>query len=317
MKSMTYSAPGKVILSGEHSVVYTKPAFVTAINLHLTLSISEGDPVHSRAEVKKSVEYCTKIVQQYLQKHHNVSEFAPFQYHYSSTIPEGRGLGSSAAFCVATVAALLHYYLGHEPDKQTVGSLAHECEKHFHGMPSGVDVSASCYGGLIFYRKEFEFLKTISALNFKIPKDFQDRLILIDSGKPEESTKEMVSLVGRRYNAQPKAMDLTLSEIEKVTKRIVVSIVKEDLKLFGQSIADNQSYLEDLGIVSSQTRNLIKNLSQYGMGKVTGAGGIKAGSGYILFLVNDETVYDYLEEKNIPYLHFISDYQGVQLEKAI
>src|SRR3989338_2438064 len=153
---ISYSAPGKIILSGEHSVVYGKPALVTAVNLRLTVTINEGKP--QIKDKKKS-----------------------FNYYYKSDIPIGRGMGSSAAFCVATAAALLHFYTGREYDKQIINSLAYQGETYFHGMPSGVDVSASCFGGLIFYRKEFEFLKNISSLNFKIPKRIQDQLILIDS----------------------------------------------------------------------------------------------------------------------------------------
>ena len=51
-------------------------------------------------------------------------------------------MGSSAAFCVASVAALLHFYTGKQYEKQVINSLAYQCEKYFHGMPSGVDVSA-------------------------------------------------------------------------------------------------------------------------------------------------------------------------------
>src|SRR5690606_33246391 len=121
----------------------------------------------------------------------------------------------------------------------------------------GVDVSASTFGGLIFYRKEFEFLKTVSALNFKIPKHFEDNLILIDTGKPVESTMEMVSLVGKRYNEDPRHMEQTFASIERVTKRMVVSVVKEDLGLFTECIRENETLLEDLGIVSQSTKELL------------------------------------------------------------
>lgn len=309
--SITYKAPAKIILSGEHSVVYTKPAFVTAVDFHLQVSLEEGTSSLQPSHIQQAIDYIQKIVVQYLNKEHISADIRPFICSIDSQIPEGRGMGSSAAFCVALVSALLHFYTGREWDKQTISTLAYQSEKHFHGMPSGVDVSASCYGGLIFYRKEFEFLKTISALNFKIPQAFEQNLILIDTGAPAESTKEMVALVGKRYNKNPQEMDHTLSSIEKVTKRMVISIVKEDWNLFIDCIDDNQKLLVKLGIVSASTSQLLEQLQPYGKGKVTGAGGIKQGSGFILFAVENKDIIGVLEKHNVSYLQFKQDFKGV------
>ncbi len=309
MSRVSYSAPGKIILSGEHSVVYGKPAFVTAVDLRLTVTVEDGD----KGTKHQSVDHIEEVVLSYLRKHITVSK-KTFSCEYTSDIPIGRGMGSSAAFCVATVAALLHFYTGKQYDKQVINSLAYQSEKYFHGMPSGVDVSASCFGGLIFYRKEFEFLKHISSLNFKIPKKIQDNLYLIDSGKPSESTAEMVKLVGKRYNESPKDMEQTLVQIEKVTKRMVISIVKEDSTMFKEALQENEKLVEDLGIVSAQTRKLIESLSPIGIGKVTGAGGIAEGSGMILFYSEDrDTFKKVLHEKTIPYVPFHQDFDGVKL----
>jgi mevalonate kinase len=150
---ISYSAPGKIILSGEHSVVYTKPALVTAVDLILTATISDGVMPVSDKKLHDSVMSIDTIVKEYLSKEHVTFEVRPFIYSYHSQIPEGRGMGSSAAFCVATVASLLHFYTGKESTKEVINSLAYKAEHHFHGMPSGVDVSASCFGGLVYYRK--------------------------------------------------------------------------------------------------------------------------------------------------------------------
>lgn len=310
---VTYSAPGKIILSGEHSVVYTKPAFVTAVDLLLTVTIKEAKPTSLRPDVASALQYCEGIVREYLEKQKIEITNRNYSFNLESTIPEGRGMGSSAAFCVATVAALLHFYTGHAYDKETINTLAYKCEHHFHGMPSGVDVSASCFGGLIYYRKEFEFLKYISALNFKIPKNIQERLILIDSGKPVESTSEMVKLVGKKYNTETAAMEKTLIGIEKITKKMVVSVVKEDTTLFAECIEENQKLLVDFGIVSKQTQTLLASLSPFGVGKVTGAGGQKEGSGLILFFIKDTEGFEtYKKEDSLHTIPFKQDFEGVQ-----
>jgi len=313
MKSITYSAPGKIILSGEHSVVYGKPALVTAIDLRLTCSIWEDSPVDNKSKTSKAVSYCSKVIISYLKKKRIKFKERTFDYKITSAIPSSRGLGSSAAFCVALSAALLHFYTLMPQEKQIINSLAYQAEKYFHGMPSGVDVSASCFGGLIFYRKEFEFLKQISALNFKLKKSFEDRLLLIDTGKPKENTAKMVRILGNKYNKDPEVMFSALCDIEKVTKRMVISIVKEDLKMFKDALRDNQKLLSKIGIVSSSARKFIDGVEMFGTGKVTGAGGVENGSGMLLFLQKDVNSEVVLRDK-IKIIPFKQDSQGVRLE---
>ena len=308
-----YSAPGKIILSGEHSVVYTKPALVTAVDLLLTVTVETGKLTELDNRVKEALGYCDGIVKTHLRKQNIKFKEEPYSFTVESTIPEGRGMGSSAAFCVATAAALLHLYTGKPHDKETINTLAYKCEHHFHGMPSGVDVSASCFGGLIYYRREFEFLKYISALNFKIPKNIQERLVLIDTGKPIESTSEMVKAVGKKYNTETASMEQTLIGIEKITKRMVVSIVKEDLALFRECIEENQKLLVDFGIVSKKTQNILEELSPYGVGKVTGAGGLTDGSGLVLFVMEDtEGFRKFSKDNNLRIVPFRQNFEGVK-----
>lgn len=312
MTTISYSAPGKIILSGEHSVVYAKPALVTAVDLRLTCTIKST--FSKGITYEKPMQFCIDTTLEYLKSKKIKHSKKDFTYSITSDIPRGRGMGSSASYCVAVSACLYHYFTGKEPSAETVNSIAFLCEKHFHGMPSGVDVSAASFGGLIFYRKEFEFLKHISALNFKIPSAIQDRLVLIDSGKPVESTTHMIRHLGKRYNTDPKGMEKALNFVEKTTRRMVVSIMKEDAGMFGQSIKDNGKALVDVGIVSKQAQKLISSLSSYGVGKVTGAGGIKKGSGLIIFFLNQSSSIQDLKKEGIKIIPFMQSHEGLKKE---
>ena len=309
MKKIIYSAPGKVIFSGEHAVVYGKPALVSALDMRLKFSIWE-----ERKKVNDEiVSMIAKKVQEYLKKQQVTVTEKKFNYKIESEIPIKQRLGSSAAFCVAAVAAFLEFYTGREFAKETINNIAYQCEKYFHKNPSGVDVSVSCFGGLIFYRKEFEFLKNISALNFKIPKKIENNLYLIDSGKPTESTGEMVEAVGKFYNQKPQFGEEVLNDIEKTTKRMVVSIIKEDVDFFAKSIVDNQVLLEMLGVVSKKAKSLLKELETYGVGKVIGGGGKERGSGYlVLYTTKKNDLEKYLSNQNINFYKFQQDFKGLQ-----
>lgn len=304
------SAPAKVILSGEHAVVYGKPALVSAIDIRLTCTAETAAQDPSDPHLKAILE----IVKAYLNKEHIGYKSAPVRLGISSNIPRGRGLGSSAALSVAATAALLVFYTGKEQSRETVNNLAYKVEKHFHKNPSGVDNSTSCMGGLIFYRKEFEFLKYISSLQFKIPKRIEDSLYLIDSGKPKENTAEMVDMVGKRYNQNPKKMEKVFQQMEKTTKRMVVALMKEDSQFFRSCVEENQLFLEEIGVVSPKAKQILKSLEGFGSGKITGAGGKKAGGGYILFsAIDSERFENHLKNKNINYLKFKQDYDGYKL----
>lgn len=313
MINIVYSAPAKVILSGEHAVVYGKPAIVAAITLRLnfTLTILEqsgknDDPV---------ISFIAGKVKEFLTDKKIKFKDKNFRFKINSDIPTGRGLGSSAALSVASSAAFLEFYTGRQFEKEEINNLAYQIEKYFHKNPSGVDPSTVCFGGLVYYRKEFEFLKTISSLNFKIPRTIDKSLYLIDSGQPQESTGQMVESVGKLYTKNPQFIDSIFNDIEKTTKRMVISIEKEDADFFQKCLIDNQILLEMLGTVSNRAKNLLKQLEPYGIGKVTGAGGRKQGSGFILFFANDNNGLEkFCYDKRIKFYKFQQSYKGVKKE---
>ncbi len=306
---ITYSAPAKVILSGEHAVVYGRPAFVSAIDIRLKFSVSP-----SLEEAKdKVILTIAQNVKTYLSKQKIAFSDKKFRFTIDSDIPLRRGLGSSAALSIASTAALLEFYTGREFTKEIINNVGYQSEKHFHINASGVDPTTSCFGGLIYYRKEFEFLKTISALHFKIPKKFEENLYLIDSGKSLETTGFLIqSVVGNLYNKKPQYVEQILNDIEKTTKRMVVSIIKEDEEFFLKSLIDNEVLLEMLGVVSQKTKGILKKLELFGLGKVTGAGGAKEGSGFILFYAKKTKELEmYLKKKKIYFKKFRPSYEGV------
>jgi len=307
MKNISYSTPAKVILSGEHAVVYGKPALVCAIDKRLMATVIEGKNADSKmAEI-------IFFVKKYLRDKNIPVAEKNCHVSIQSDIPVGRGLGSSGALSVAASAALMEFFTGVQYKPEEINNCAYQLEKLFHKNPSGVDPTTSCFGGLIYYRQEFEFLKSIASLHAKIPKKIAENLYLIDSGKPFETTAEMVQKVGKMYNKRSIFIESIFQKIEKTTKRMVVSLMKEDKEFFKQTIKENESLLEKIGVVSSQTKKLLYTLKPFGIGKITGAGGKKNGSGYILFYsMKKNKLEKYLQEKNISYLAFNPSQAGVK-----
>ncbi len=309
IKSISYSAPGRIFLSGEHAVVYGKPALVCAIDKRLTMTFTPADKTEYKDTIMPILE---KSVTDFLKKKEVKKKSIGYTYSIESSIPIGRGLGSSAAYCAVISAGLLELFTGDEWSKEEINICAYQMEKYFHKNSSGVDTSASIMGGLIYYRKEFEFLKTISSLPIKLPKHFIDSLVLIDTGKPKETTGKMVQKVGQLFNKEGERMEYIMNDIEKTTKRLIVSIMKEDTLFFKENIKRNEELLEQIGVVSQLTKKLFTLLNKIGVGKVTGGGGYMDSSGYLLFYYEDlEEMRKILMRQTISSFPFIPSYKGL------
>ena len=270
MKKITYSAPAKVILSGEHAVVYGNPGLIAAIDRRLIFTVLPS----RKKTTQTNILWAEKIIKDYFSNHKIKYQNKNFTCEIQSTIPLGRGLGSSAAFSVAAIAALLDFFTGRQWEKNTIYELAYQLEKKFHHNSSGVDPAASCYGGLLFYRKELDCLKVILPLPFILPTKISRTLYLVDSGKPEETTGEMVKLVSRQK--------LPLLAMEKVTKQMIQAIKDANLRLFQQAVHHNAVLLEQISAVAEKTKKLQESWKNFAVSKITGASGYKLFSGYIL-----------------------------------
>lgn len=260
---VTVSVPGKVILMGDHAVVHGKPGLIAAINKRLIVSVGVGKerPVGYVADV-------VALVQKHFQTHASIS------IEITSDIPQGYHLGSSAAVAVGVVAAT-SYFLKKIWNPTLFNQLAYEAEKLKHGTPSGVDNTAVTFGGLIWYRKELEFLRSIWQLPFK-PK--LTRFYLINTGKPQETTGEMIAFV-----AKQKGLKAFLNENEIQTKRLAVALKEGDEITFLDAMKQGEKTLERIGVVSKQVMPIIRGVEKSGgAAKILGGGGRSAGVGYLL-----------------------------------
>lgn len=255
---ITVSAPGKIHLLGEHSVVYGKPALLSAINLRVVVTIGKANT----SEVGFDSSEVRAVVEKVIRKKFNRK--IP-NYSIQSQFPAGSGLGFSAAASAAIIAALLSYFKI-KWDKELVNKLAFEVEKVFHGNPSGADNTAVVQGGLILFQKG-----NFSTFASKI-KSF----ILINSGKPTETTKEMVKIAKAKIG-------LILDDQEKLVRQVLPVLKTGNEKEFIRMIRAGERNLESIGVVSPFAKSIIRKIEKAGgAAKISGAGGVKKGSGILL-----------------------------------
>ena len=258
---------------GEHAVVYGKPALLAAINLRLKVSVEKAKKLDIVSnEPTEYVRHAVECVTQECRLQH----LPKIRITIVSDIPAGYHLGSSAAVAVSTVGALL-YFLKKMWDTTVVNRIAYEIEKQKHGNPSGGDNTAVTFGGLLWFRKECEFLKNMIQIPFSVPKTL-NHFYLIDTGRPIETTGEMVAYVKTRRNLQK-----FLNDNEMQTKRIVTAFKEGDEKLLIDSVQTGERTLEDVGVVSNKAISMIRVIEKTGgAAKILGGGGKKDGVGYLL-----------------------------------
>lgn len=267
MTSASAIARGKIIISGEHSVVYGHPAFAIPLPIQLTLTLFLDQPKNTPTQNSPYFQYIQTKCEEFFQK-----KFSSLCVHIDSAIPQNSGLGSSAAVACAYIKAYAKLCKKHlSPDE--LFSLVLGCEKWAHKTPSGIDPAVVVYETpLVLSRKNNSpFLQKKSQSFFSL-----HNCVIIHSGTAQESTKDMIERVARH----PQKMAI-VKKIGTITKKIVTDL--ELQKNPWPLLHKNQLLLERLGIVGRKAAKMVRHIeAAQGYAKVCGAGGIKGGSGVIL-----------------------------------
>jgi len=281
------SAPGKIILFGEHFVVYGGKAILCAINKRITVTAktipenkisiksSIGNlvlaPKRPLNEVDIQLRPFYYLADKMIQKY---DEKSGMEITIDSEIPVGVGLGSSSACCVAGAAAISGVFT--EKSKEEILQMAIEAEKTLFPNTSGADCTVCTFGGIMQYDKQTGHSKIDSEPRFHL---------VIANSKIEHSTKEVVSNVNQFKEKNEERFSKICNEENNLIDDVLVCLKKNDLKGIGIDIIKNQEYLELIGVSNEKLRSMIKlaNKSSFGA-KITGAG-----LGGCIFALTDET----------------------------
>ncbi|MCJ7828007.1 mevalonate kinase, partial [Patescibacteria group bacterium] len=313
MRKALVSAPAKIHLSGEHSVVYNQPALLAAIDLRCRVKGEWGGQqiclsdrrLNQREQISwvqldsfgRQIEEAWKMFlaggpgywvalkgDPFGLLKVAVFEFyrwlgqppkSGFRLEIDSKIPSGSGLGSSAALAAATVR-VLGKLEEVEWTEAELNKIVYEVEKRQHGRPSGGDNAVVVVGGLVWFQKKTGSQPFGQDLG-KTPSFW-----LIDSGQPQETTGQMVALVSR---LEGEKRELLVEKMGQVTGKIKGIFEKRQFERLAALIQANHHLLVELGVVGSRALAMIARIEKAGgSAKVCGAGGAEDGSGLILAL---------------------------------
>ena len=318
MKKIIVSAPGKIHLLGEHTVVYGKPALLAAIDKRCRVELiarkdQKQEIIISESTDKKLIAYVFFAINTTVSYYHETVP-SGFTLTISSEIPFGAGLGSSAASAVA-IAGAVTLFLGKPFDKKIINDIAFLIEKRQHGNPSGGDNSASCFGEFIWYRKETEEVKVIQSVSISLSKKITGHFFLIDTGKPKESTKEMVGLVKQFVETNQKKAQIIFDEQEQLVRELVPALQRGDEQEIIRIIRSGERNLEKIGVVSESVKKLIRTIEQSGgVAKILGGGGKQSGVGMILVFMKKYDLQTILKKDTMTYELIGLGEEGVRRE---
>ena len=310
MKSKA-SAPGKVILFGEHFVVYGVKAILCAINKRISVTAEKSE--ENKISIKSNIGNLTlepnKLISEinsplkpfyYLANKMIQNQNTGIEIIVESDIPLGVGLGSSSACCVAGAAAISRLF--NKTSKEEILKLAIEAEKTIFENTSGADCTVCTYGGIMEYDKENGFNKIESEPNFHL---------VIANSNIEHSTESVVARV-REFKEKDEIKFATLCNNESKLVKDVLGLLKENnIKEIGDKAIQNQEYLETIGISNDKLREMI----QIGQNKSFGAKITGAGGGGCIFALTDESNLDQtmnqFKEKNYDCFSVKIDFKGL------
>jgi mevalonate kinase len=304
-------APGKLILSGEHAVVYGKPAIAMAIDRSAVFELTPqaGDKISfDLPDGADGGSYTLMALRDFKRRIENkYHEFlsgdigigyvlaAPadlFRFAFihtldglhrkldsglvlklRSSIPVGCGMGSSAATVLSEIRAVGHYLrVDFKPDWYYEYSL--EAEKLQHGKPSGVDSYISLHGGCARFQQG-------EAVPISLPRM---KMYMVQTGIPESTTGECVMEVERHFRNSG-----IWSEFEAVTLAFEEALSANDSRKIHWVVRENNRLLAAIGVVPERVQRFIADIEAWGgSAKVCGAGTVAGNRGGIVLVFADE-----------------------------
>lgn len=273
-------APGKVILFGEHAVVYGRPAIavpVTQVQAVATVEDSQRPGVRllapdlgleyelTEAAADDPLAHAVRLVQRAA----GLASLPSLTLTVQSTIPIAGGMGSGAATAAALIRALaLHLGRPDLAQNEPVSALTYQVEQLHHGTPSGIDNTVVTYGRPVYFVRQQPMNRMET---FTVATSL--RLLIGDTGV-RSSTKEVVEDVRRRWEADRERLEALFDGCGRIAIAARLAIEQGDLAQLGQLMNENQRLLVEMTVSSPELDRLVEAAVIAGAwgAKLSGAG---------------------------------------------
>lgn len=311
MKQIKATAPGKLMLIGEHAVIYNHPCLVTAVDRRLSVSVTETQS--GKIEIDAPQVSNTRFLEKTLEAAEKTwsIKHSGLLVRSESSFSGKYGLGSSAASVVATTAALAAYFQV-KLDKRQFFDFAYKIILDVQGVGSGFDIASAIYGGTLYFVTGGKTIENLTNKNGRLP------LVVGYTGVKSNSV-ELVSQVAEKRKQYPERVDRLMQAIARLADQGREAFLEGDWVKLGKLMDFDQEYLRDLGVSSAKLEDLIAAAKRAGAlgAKLSGAGG-----GDCMFaLINSEVdqskplIIEAIRKAGGEVVEVIPNAEGVRVEK--
>lgn len=272
---------GKIILLGEHSVVYGYRAIAAPINLAIRAEVTRAEAGHPVAKSELVISgwdsdpaahnpdgaALAERVATLIATRLGVAEI-PVRVEVFPELPRASGLGASAALAVSVIRALVHSF-GLSLSEEEISQLAFECEQLVHGTPSGIDNTVATFGQTILFRKT-DAGNEIEELDIPVPIP-----VVVGLTGVRSLTADTVGRVHAGWQKNPQHYEAIFSEIDGLVGTGVEALRRGDLPVLGEVMNLNHGLLNALQVSSPELEALVDLARRSGAlgAKLTGGGG--------------------------------------------
>jgi mevalonate kinase len=273
------SAPGKLMLFGEHAVVHNRPCIVTSADHRISLSVEKRkdkkiiirapdlllkDYVlsHGEKSYPKEVSFILIAIENFFGKYQSKSGL---NIKTKSEFSEKVGLGSSSAVTVATIKALSQIFDVSIKEKE-IFDLSYKTVLDVQGIGSGFDVAVATYGGVLYFVTGGKTIQQIDVKNISL---------IVGYTGIKADTPTLVKMVNKKLLKEPERINNIFDEIEGIVDLARSELENQNWKEVGKLMNKNQELLRQLGVSSKELENLITSALDVGAygAKLSGAGG--------------------------------------------
>ncbi len=273
------SAPGKLMLFGEHAVVYDRPCIVASVEHRISVSVekrNDNSLILTAPELDiedknisdlekthlKKVSFILTAIRNFFKKYDVQSGL---DVKTKSEFSDKIGLGSSSAVVVAAIKGLSELFKIRMNEKE-IFNLSYKTVLDVQGLGSGFDVAAAVYGGILFFKTGGEIIELI---------DIKEIPLVVGYTGIKADTPTLVKMVAEKLKQEPKRINDVFNEIKNIVNLARIQMKNRNWKEIGKLMNKNQELLRELGVSSEELENLIKaclDTDAYGA-KLSGAGG--------------------------------------------
>lgn len=282
---------GKIILFGEHFVVYGEPAIASGIDKFVEVKadkIKDSDDVIfddkvfvEKVSMKESPEHIKSKMVKAIVSGEEFLHLKGVKFTINSNMSPGGGLGYSAALGAALVRAI-NTFFDQDWKEEKISELVHKSEIVVHGEPSGIDSACAIFDTAIWFEKGDKDKKEI-VRPIKVGKSLQ--CVLVDTGV-KHSTKDSIALVKKFKEANTKKFDIMAGDYKKLAGKVKKEIQFGGIAELGKLMNQNHNWLKEIGLSTKEIDEITKIAIYDGAhgAKITGAG---MGGNVLVLCVNE------------------------------